>query len=67
MQFTTNTTKTTYRRKYWINSLLHMGSFREDGFLLKLDYEYRFNKNTLEFNLLNYSAIFHISNYKRIN
>lgn len=60
-------TKTTYKRKYWIDSLLHMGSFRQDGFLLKFDYKYTFHKDELELNLVNYSAIFSVSKYKRIN
>ncbi|MBC8151647.1 MAG: hypothetical protein H7Z72_01920 [Bacteroidetes bacterium] len=63
----TYATKTTYRRKYWIDSLLHMGSFRQDGFLLTEDYEYTFHKNTLELNFVNGSAIFYVSKYKRIN
>lgn len=59
--------KTTYKRKYWIDTLLHLGSFRQDGFLLKFDYQYRFQKDTLELNLVNYSAIFHVSKHKRTN
>ncbi len=59
--------KTTYKRKYWIDTLLHMGSLRQDGFLLKFDYKYRFHKDELELKLLNVSAIFNVSKHKRIN
>ncbi|MBC8151646.1 MAG: hypothetical protein H7Z72_01915 [Bacteroidetes bacterium] len=59
--------KTTYRRKYWIDSLLHLGSLRQDGFLLRFDYKYRFHKDELELTLVNFSAINHVSKHKRIN
>ena len=59
--------KTTYRRKYWIDSLLHMGSLRPDGIWLTFDYGLQFNKDTMRLEKKNVLAIFHVSKYKRTN
>lgn len=60
-------TKTTYRRKYWIDSLLHMGSLRGDGVWLTFDFDCQFNKDTMRLERKNVNAIFFVSKHKRIN
>jgi len=59
-------TKTTYRRKYWIDSLLHFGSLRGDGVWLTFDFECQFNGDTMRLERKNIFAIFYISKHKRI-
>ncbi|WP_148289431.1 hypothetical protein [Fibrella aestuarina] len=59
--------KTTYRRKYWIDSLLHMGSMREDGVWIMFDYDLQFNKDTMRLERKNIFSIFGVSKHKRIN
>lgn len=60
-------TKTTYKRKYWIDTLLHTGSFRADGVLITFDFDLQFNKDTMRLERRNILAIFSVSKYKRIN
>ena len=60
-------TKSTYKRKYWIDTLLHMGSLREDGAWLTFDYECQFDGDTMQLRSKNIFAIFYVSKHKRIN
>jgi len=59
-------TKTTYKRKYWIDSLLHFGSLREDGVWLTFDFECQFKGDTMSLERKNIFATFYISRHKRI-
>lgn len=59
--------KTIYKRKYWIDSLLRMGSLRGDGVWLTLNYDLQLNKDIMRLEQKNVSAIFRVSKYKRIN
>ena len=60
-------TKTTYKRKYWIDTLLHKGSLRGDGVWLTFDFGLQFNKDTMRLERKNVNAIFFVSKYKRTN
>lgn len=59
--------KSTYRRKYWIDTLLHMGSRREDGVWITFDFDCQFDKDTMRLERRNIWPIFSISKHKRIN
>lgn len=57
----------TFYKKYWIDSLLHVGITREDGFQLVFEYRYQFYDNKLRLDYVNVIALFNTSIYNRIN
>ena len=59
-------TKKTLVKKYWVDSLLHVGIRREDGFWLTLQYSTKFYADTMELHVEHASAIFYVSKWKRI-
>lgn len=63
----TYASKTTYRRKYWIDSLLHMGSLRGDGVWLTFDFDCQIDRDIMRLERKNVNAIFSVSKHKRIN
>lgn len=60
-------TKKTLEKKYWIDSLLHVGIQRENGFWLTLQYSTKFYADTMELHVEHASAIFYVSKWKHIN
>ncbi|CAG5072998.1 hypothetical protein DYBT9623_04529 [Dyadobacter sp. CECT 9623] len=60
-------TKKTWHKKYWIDTLLHIGIPRGDGYLLRFDYECRFEADTLRLYWVNASPQFSVSKWKRIH
>ncbi|KAA6438060.1 hypothetical protein FEM33_18790 [Dyadobacter flavalbus] len=60
-------TKQTYTRKYWIDTLLNIGTLREDGYLLRFYYTPKFYADTMELQAENSTPIFSVSKWKRIN
>lgn len=57
-----------YYRTYWIDSLLHEGIYRSDGYLVVTRYRYKFisKNNKLELELHNAAGIFNNFVYQRI-
>jgi hypothetical protein len=55
-----------YIKKYWIDSLLHVGIDREDGFQLVFEYKYEFFDNKLRLDVTNFMMLYNTSIYKRI-
>lgn len=60
-------TKRSFTKKYWVDSLLHIGTIRQDGFLITFDYEYQFYDDKMRWKVVNANAIFSESIHKRIN
>ena len=60
-------TKKTTTRKYWVDSLLHIGTQRQDGFWITFDYKYWFYDDKMRWEVVNANAIFYDSIHKRIN
>ena len=58
--------KLSFTKKYWIDSLLHIGISREDGFLLTFEYEYQFHEDKLTLEYYNFIATYNTFIYKRI-
>lgn len=58
---------TTLKRKYWIDSQLHIGIRRSDGYVFSLDYEYRFDGDTLRLDWVNVNPIFSVVKFRRVN
>ncbi|MDI9877381.1 hypothetical protein [Flectobacillus rivi] len=59
-------TKKSFVKKYWIDSLLHIGTQRQDGFWLIFDYKYQFYDDNLRLETNNFSTIFNVSISKKI-
>jgi hypothetical protein len=53
-------------KKYWIDSLLHEGIYREDGFLLTFEYRYLFYDDKLKLEYSNLIAMYNTFVYKKI-
>lgn len=60
-------TKRTFTKKYWVDSLLHIGIVRQDGFMIVFDYKYRFYEDKMRWEVMNATAIFYDSIYRRID
>ncbi|MCF2490772.1 hypothetical protein [Dyadobacter sp. CY347] len=59
-------TKRTIKRKYWIDTLLNIGTTYNDGYQLRFYYTAKFYADTMELQAENSSPIFSISKWKRI-
>jgi hypothetical protein len=59
--------KSSIKKKYWIDSQLHVAVRRVDGFLLQFDYEYSFEADTLKLTWVNANPVSAVSKYRRIN
>jgi hypothetical protein len=60
-------TKKTIKRKYWIDTLLNVGTTYNDGYQVRYYYTPKFYGDTMELRAENSSPIFSISKWKRIN
>ncbi|MCE7063398.1 MULTISPECIES: hypothetical protein [Dyadobacter] len=60
-------TKRTIKRKYWIDTLLNIGTTYNDGNQLRFYYTPKFYADTMELRAEKSSPIFSISKWKRIN
>lgn len=57
----------THVRKYWIDSILNIGTQYSDGSEVRFYYTPKFYADTMELKAENISAIFSVSKWKRIN
>jgi hypothetical protein len=65
-EYDSKTGNLVFTKKYWIDSLLHEGISREDGFLLTFEYKYQFNENKLILEYNNMIAWYNTFIYQRI-
>lgn len=52
-------------RKYWIDSLFHEKTIREDGYEIVMNYSYEFYNDKMRLDMLDVLPIFETSIYKR--